>query len=95
MIIPTNNIVTIKDMISEVAEYLESNNLNFILAKFFDVNNGWLDEYRSLKELKKSFMLGSNASVILHTVRENCVYDEKEGAAMDALVVTYEIIDDF
>lgn len=52
----------------------------------------FFDEYKTLKELKKFYMLENESEAFLYTFRESFIYDEKEECSMKVLAVTYEII---
>lgn len=82
---------TVKDIAISVIEYLEKNNFNYVPVRFFELNNGFFEEYKTLNELKKSDMLKNESEAFLYTFRKGDVYDEQEECAMYVLAVTYEI----
>ena len=83
---------TVKNIVKGVIEYLESNNFNYVPVRFFEINNGFFEEYKTLDELKKSVMLENECEAFLYTFRNGYVYNEEEECSMNVLAITYEAI---
>lgn len=81
---------TVKNIVSGVIEYLENNNFNYVPVRFFELNNGFFDEYKTLDELKKTYMLENENDAFLYTFRNGYIYDEQEECSMNVLAITYE-----
>ena len=81
---------TIKNIVIDVIEYLENNNFDYVPVRFFEINNGFFEEYKTLDELKKSDMLENESEAFLYTFRNGYVYNEQEECLMNVLAVTYE-----
>lgn len=93
--IADDSCTTMRNMIKGIIEYLESKNYNFVPVRLFEINSGHFEEYKTLSDLKKRYMVENNCKVLLYTFREGFVYDDGAEASTDILSVTYEILEDY
>lgn len=81
---------TVENIVRGVIEYLESNDFNYVPIRFFEINNGIFEEYKTLDELKNSVMLENKREAFLYTFRQGYVYTEEDECSMIVLSITYE-----